>query len=163
MRSLVLLAMLITLPGTAFAGSFVSLQGNDVDAGSIEAIGTPAPKVVKPEPVRPALAPGHEMIRIADVDGKQKIFRTEAWLGGSPVTYVTTATAFDLAALKQRGIDVASTREQLLSPPTLVASTPKADDEVAGIDRVDTTGSVSRKLPPLDAANLKLRPALGDS
>lgn len=160
MRSLVLLVTLMALPGTAFAGSFAKAGDIGIDAGSIQTIGAPAPKPAA-APVDPSLGPGHELIRIAEVDGKQRIFRTEAWLGGSPVTYVTAATSADIAALKQRGIDVASTKEQMMLPGVAVASSDTKTD-MAGIDRADTTGSLDPvKLKPLDTAGLKLRTNLG--
>ena len=166
MRSLVLMAVLLIAPGTAFAGSFTTIADRAVDAGSIISVGVAAPKVA-PAPKKPTLLPGHEVIRLKQADGKTEIFRTEAWLGGSPVTYVTTATPDDLAVLKERGIDVASTLEQTLAPNVLQAAKSGGTPEVAGVDRHETTGSLGAgakaapAVKPLDAGDLKLRPTLG--
>lgn len=168
MRSLFLLAILLSVPGTAYAGSFVTISDRAVGAESIIAIGVPTPKVA-PAPKQPTLQPGHEAIRLKKVEGKTKIYRTEAWLGGSPVTYVTTATPEDLAALKKRGIDVASTSEQPLAPAVLEAAKPNETPDVAGVDRQETTGSLAagaKVVPvakPLNPDSLKLRTTLGDS
>ena len=35
------------------------------------------------------LAPGTQKIEIRDIDGVKKIYRTEAWMGGSPAVYVS--------------------------------------------------------------------------
>ncbi len=167
MRSLALMALLVAMPGTAFAGSFTTIADRDVDAGSIVSIGVPAAKPA-PAAKQSTLLPGDELIRLKHADGKTEIYRTEAWLGGSPVTYVTTASKADLAALKLRGIDVASTDEQTLAPAVLEAATSSEDTPaVAGVDRQETTGSVhddnGTTPAALDADGLRLRPALGKS
>ena len=86
------------------------------------------------------------------------------------MTYVTTATPDDLAVLKKRGIDVASTSEQPLAPAILEAAKPHEVPDVAGVDRQETTGSLGSRrqgraavAKPLNPNSLKLRPALGDS
>jgi hypothetical protein len=38
------------------------------------------------------LKPGTQKVEIREVNGELKVFRTEAWLGGSPVTYVSKAS-----------------------------------------------------------------------
>jgi len=38
-----------------------------------------------------ALEPGQQRIEVRDVNGEKKIFRTEAWFGGSPVVMVSKA------------------------------------------------------------------------
>ncbi len=169
MRSLVLLAALLSVPGPALAGSFTTISDRAVGADSIISIGVPGPKVA-PVQTGPTLAPGSEKIRLKTVDGKTKIYRTEAWLGGSPVTYVTTGTEADLAALKSEGIDIADTGEQLLSPT--LKPEPAQTPQLAGVDRNETTGSLNGDgtatphgkpgaepaVKPLDADSLKLRP-----
>ena len=164
MRSLVLAAVLMAAPGTAFAGSFTVIADRAVDAGSIMSIGVPAPKVA-PAPKETVLAPGHELISLRQVDGKTKIYRTEAWLGGSPVTYVTTATPEELAALKKRGINIASTQDQPLAPDVLEAARTGNAQQAAGVATDETTGSVGAgakaAVKPVNAGSLQLRPALG--
>lgn len=170
MRSLVLLAAVLCVPGPALAGSFTTISDRAVGADSIMSIGVPAPKAAAPAPKAATLAPGSEKIRLESSNGTTKIYRTEAWLGGSPVTYVTTGSEADLALLKNRGIDVAASGEQLLAPDVLPAAAPAGAPQVAGVDSKETTGSVddaktaspeARAEPavrPLDAGSLKLRP-----
>jgi hypothetical protein len=45
------------------------------------------------------LAPGEQIFEVRDVDGQKMIYRTEGWLGGSPVTMVSKASEADLIAL----------------------------------------------------------------
>lgn len=45
-----------------------------------------------------AIAPGTQKIEIREQDGERRIFRTEAWMGGSPVLFVSKAPAETVAA-----------------------------------------------------------------
>ena len=58
---------------------------------------------------------GEQIIEVREVDGQMMIYRTEGWLGGSPVTMVRKASDMDLVALG-------------VSPPseTHIADLPKA-------------------------------------
>lgn len=47
----------------------------------------------------PALATGQQRMELRTVSGTQKLYRTEAWLGGSPVVFVSTPTPEMIAAL----------------------------------------------------------------
>lgn len=165
MRSFALLTILLAMPGTVFAGSFMTIDTPLDNAGSIMTIGGTAP-VAKPAAEAPVLAPGHEIIQLKQVDGKMKIYRTSAWLGGSPVTYVTTATPHDIASLQRRGVDVASSKPQPISTETVVASE-EPQPTAGSVDSTEMTGAISSeggKASPgaaLDAKDLKLRPVLG--
>ena len=81
----------------ALAGSIEPLAGA-TSAGSIQTITCPSCPALKPK-YKPstyhvdAIAPGTQKIEIRDVNGERKIFRTEAWMGGSPVLFVTKAPA----------------------------------------------------------------------
>ena len=64
--------------------------------GSIETISCadcPALKETKRETtyVVPDIAPGTQKVEIREIDGERKLFRSEAWLGGSPVVFVSRA------------------------------------------------------------------------
>ncbi len=70
----------------------------------------------KKDYVVPTLAPGSlQSSEIRDVDGEKKLYRTEGWMGGSPVVFVTKAPA-----------------------EPMTASAPPADN----IDRASTTAAV---------------------
>ena len=49
------------------------------------------------------LEPGEQIIEVREVDGEKKIYRTEGWLGGSPVTMVSKASEANLIALGLAG------------------------------------------------------------
>lgn len=169
MRSFVLLAIAMALPGTALAGTILTVDSADTGAGSIITFAASAPEVAarpKPAAETPAIAPGQELVRITHADGKTKIYRTSAWLGGSPVTYVTAATPEDLAALKSQGIDVASSKPQMLQAPTMIAASDPSSNDLRGVDTHETTGAVpegsaSETVRPIDVKSLRLRQNLG--
>ncbi|TCP88987.1 hypothetical protein C8J31_102156 [Rhizobium sp. PP-CC-2G-626] len=98
------------LAGLAFASAIPALTPSSVLASSIEYLGTPpasAPSVtvlhctdcpaLKPDAravtyVVPDLAPGTDRTEVKDINGEMKLVRAEAWLGGSPVTFVSKAS-----------------------------------------------------------------------
>lgn len=51
----------------------------------------------KVEPAALELAPGTQKIEIRNVGGVMKVYRTEAWLGGSPVVVVSKASDAEIA------------------------------------------------------------------
>ncbi|MGB3815871.1 MAG: plant virulence effector HPE1-like domain-containing protein [Shinella sp.] len=61
-----------------------------------------------------AIAPGTQKIEIREQDGERRIFRTEAWMGGSPVLFVSKAPAERVVAadadkpVDAVGVDAAS-------------------------------------------------------
>ncbi|WP_313193223.1 plant virulence effector HPE1-like domain-containing protein [Shinella zoogloeoides] len=85
------------LAAPAFADSIRPLAGA-VSADSIETIrcgDCPAlkPKVKAATYHVDAIAPGTQKIEVREENGERKIFRTEAWMGGSPVVFVSKAPA----------------------------------------------------------------------
>ncbi|MEQ8305520.1 MAG: plant virulence effector HPE1-like domain-containing protein [Hoeflea sp.] len=77
------------------------------------------------------LEPGEQIFEVREVDGEQKIYRTEGWLGGSPITMVSKASEADLIAL---GIVEPESAE----PATAVADAPAAVDGAADDSPVET-------------------------
>ncbi|MCJ8517582.1 hypothetical protein ABID21_000353 [Pseudorhizobium tarimense] len=59
----------------------------------------------------PVLEPGVQKTEVVEIGGEKKVLRTEAWLGGSPVVYVskvhdwTFANSSMLASSSRDGID----------------------------------------------------------
>lgn len=98
------------LAGIAFASALPALTPLSVRASSIDYVYTPpasAPSVtvlhctdcpaLKPDVravtyVVPDLMPGTDRTEIKDIHGEMKRVRAEAWLGGSPVTFVSKAS-----------------------------------------------------------------------
>ncbi|KQV68202.1 plant virulence effector HPE1-like domain-containing protein [Rhizobium sp. Root1220] len=120
MRQIFLGAVIVFAAGTAFASS-IEVIGKDAraDRGSItrEICQSCPPLQVEQEKrdyVVPTLAPGAmQASEIRDVDGEKKLYRTEGWMGGSPVVFVTKAPAEPMTAsapaVPAEGVDLAST------------------------------------------------------
>ncbi|ARM87238.1 hypothetical protein RHEC894_CH00897 [Rhizobium sp. CIAT894] len=95
-----------------FFGAAVLLMAGPVMASSIEVVGTAAPRAdgsivtescadcpplqadaTKKDYTVPELKPGVlQASEVRDVGGEKKIYRTEGWMGGSPVLFVSKAT-----------------------------------------------------------------------
>ena len=45
-----------------------------------------------------AITPGTQKVEVREENGQRKIFRTEAWMGGSPVLFVSKAPAVTVEA-----------------------------------------------------------------
>ena len=142
MRAPVALAAL-SLAGMAHAGSIDMVKSlpPGAAAASIVKLGCtdcppPAPKKLAYNV--PALKPGEQKLELRMVNGKEKLFRTDAWLGGSPVVFVSTPTAEMIAELKAParkphdpmgdGIDnaakTAAVPELAPAPPVAAAAAP---------------------------------------
>ncbi|HEY0121147.1 MAG TPA: plant virulence effector HPE1-like domain-containing protein [Rhizobium sp.] len=76
------------------------------------------PQVVKKEYVVPELTPGTQSIVVRDIDGQKKVVRTEAWMGGSPVVFISKPTPEALAAANTApdGIDMTAKTAALPKP-----------------------------------------------
>jgi hypothetical protein len=89
--------------------SLVSLVAASAHASSIEAVitgGSKGPSITQmpcnqcPPPVVkksssyvvPEIAPGTEHVEIREINGEKHLVRTEAWLGGSPIVFVSKAS-----------------------------------------------------------------------
>ena len=117
-----------------FLGAAVLLMAGSAMASSIEVIGkTAAPadgsivtescaacpplqaELIKKDYTVPELKPGVlQASEVRDVGGEKKIYRTEGWMGGSPVVFVSKATpeamiAAAPSAPSADGIDMSAT------------------------------------------------------
>ena len=116
--------------GSAMASSIQSIDSKtETGAGSIiDKVCTdcPAlePKVVKKEYVVPDLTPGTQSFIVRDIDGQKKVVRTEAWMGGSPVVFISKPTpeALEAAGVPTDGIDTTAMTAAL--PDSAKAKTP---------------------------------------
>ena len=96
MRVLMLAGAMLLGAAAAHAASSIENVRTDNTERSIEHItcescGPVRSKAVAEQP-EVSLKPGEQKIEIREVDGVQKVFRTEAWFGGSPVVVVSKAT-----------------------------------------------------------------------
>ncbi|MBB4115735.1 MULTISPECIES: plant virulence effector HPE1-like domain-containing protein [Rhizobium] len=117
-----------------FLGAAILLMAGSAMASSIEVVGKTAPRadgsivtescancpplqaeVSKKDYTVPELKPGVlQASEIRDVGGEKKIYRTEGWMGGSPVVFVSKATpeamlAAAPSAQPADGIDMSAT------------------------------------------------------
>lgn len=96
MRTLLIFAVLLAA-APAFAGSFEPVSGMTT-AGSIETVSCDDCPALKPKREAStyhvdAIDPGTQKVEIREANGERKIYRTEAWMGGSPVLFVSKAPA----------------------------------------------------------------------
>lgn len=95
-----------------FLGAAILLMAGPVMASSIEVVGKIAPRaegsivtescadcpplqaeLTKKDYTVPELKPGaFQASEVRDVGGEKKVYRTEGWMGGSPVVFVSKAT-----------------------------------------------------------------------
>jgi hypothetical protein len=157
MRMAFILAFATATAGSAVAGSIDMIKtgekGSSVDYIQCAAC---AAEAKPPEaPAAPTLRPGEQKIEIRTVNGQKLIFRTEAWLGGSPVVMVSKAPSGDAAS---QAADAQPSDD--MPPP------------INMIDRNATTSAVSADMggpPPLgadrkmggDAPKMGARPPMG--
>jgi 3-oxoacyl-[acyl-carrier-protein] synthase III len=117
MRSIILTAAFVLAGGSAMASSILPVESNPNDnAGSIisetcDHCPAPKPKLKNKSYVVPELQTGTQTTEIRDINGERKVVRIEAWMGGSPVTFISKATPEALAAagVSTDGIDPTAT------------------------------------------------------
>lgn len=143
MRAVILLSFLLAA-GTASAESTISLKGlpaGSKSESSIIRIGCtdcPTPKPKTAGYVVPDVPHGQSHFELKLVKGEQMIYRADAMLGGSPVTFISKATPEWIAALKLKPLE-------------------ETADAKDGIDTTATTSSLANA--PLPPALKKLLPA----
>lgn len=116
MRSFFLTVACVLAGSSAMASSIQPIDGKLLDRNSSivdkTCVQCPPlkPPAVEKEYVVPTLTPGTQSIAIRSIDGEKKVVRTEAWMGGSPVVFVTKPTPEALAAAGESidGIDTAA-------------------------------------------------------
>ncbi|NLS17895.1 hypothetical protein HGP16_15130 [Rhizobium sp. P40RR-XXII] len=115
MRSFFLTLACVLASGPAMASSIQSIDGT-MQSGDSSIVDKSCancpplkPKVAEKEYTVPTLTPGTQSIVVRSVDGEKKVVRTEAWMGGSPVMFVSKPTPEALAASSEPvdGIDLA--------------------------------------------------------
>jgi hypothetical protein len=102
MRMILLAGMMSIAAAMAHAESSIDAVTTSSESTSIDRItcSACAPlKTANEEEPELVLKQGTQKVEIREVNGVMKVFRTEAWLGGSPVTYVSKAST-DLIDMK---------------------------------------------------------------
>ena len=141
MRLNILIIALLSSATMAQAGSIEAIRtGKDV-ARSVEKISCPS-CVRKPKKVESVveLTPGTQKIEIREVAGVRKIYRTESWLGGSPVVMVSKALPDDAPVVAEAKPDDA---DKVATVPATISEQPAASAEADMIDEKSTTAAVT--------------------
>jgi hypothetical protein len=96
MRTLLPTLAFALLAAPALASSIEPVTGNPAKATSIETVSCADCPPLKEKPkgetyfVAP-IDPGTQKVEIREANGERKMFRTEAWMGGSAVVFVSKA------------------------------------------------------------------------
>jgi hypothetical protein len=153
---LVLTTILVLASGTAFGSSITSLSGSPNAVPSVvikHCDDCPAPT---PAPDRsayrvPGLPSGTQKVEVREIDGEKKLVRTEAWLGGSPVTFVSKLQDWE----KDSAVAGVEPSANAPTQAPVHAAAPARD----GIDTAATTSAVSpeRAAGPLAMDHFDLR------
>ncbi len=117
MRPMILTAAFVLIGSSAMASSFLPIDGTTRTSGNsiqpMACVDCPPikPVVAKNNYVVPVLPVGTQTTVVREINGEQKVVRTEAWLGGSPVVFVGKASPEALAAagVAPDGIDLGAT------------------------------------------------------
>jgi hypothetical protein len=96
MRTLPATFALMLLAAPALAGSIEPVGGAALSGSSVSAINCADCPALKPKRKSDAyhvdaIAPGTQKVEVREANGERRIFRTEAWMGGSPVLFVSKA------------------------------------------------------------------------
>ncbi|MDP9808430.1 hypothetical protein J2W42_001268 [Rhizobium tibeticum] len=153
MRQVFFAAIAVFAAGSACASS-IEVVGKDtrINGGSISQESCPSCPALEPverkkDYVVPTLAPGSlQSSEIRDVDGEKKLYRTEGWMGGSPVVFVTKAPAEPMTASAPPAdnIDHASTTAAVIG------------GDVRPI-AANVVGAPKEQTAPLDVSTFELR------
>lgn len=89
--------------GSAMASSIIAVEPDRNSGASVTTeTCTDCPPLVKRDKysyVVPSLQNGPQSTKVEKINGQDKIVRTETWMGGSPVVFISKATPQALASL----------------------------------------------------------------
>ncbi len=183
MRFHLMLTTALVVAGPALASS-IDKVGVVTRAGSIvvkSCTDCPAPKPVERHDTYlvPALKSGTQTVELKDINGQKKMVRTEAWMGGSPVVYISAPPQPDgappvVAAPEPSAatvitapvvVSAISTQTQAIEAAaiTMVPATRDGIDQTTTTSAVetdpaaDTPVETAAAIKPLDASNFELR------
>lgn len=149
-----------------FLGAAILLMAGSAMASSIEVIGKAAPRaaegsivtescadcpplqaeITKKDYTVPELKPGAvQASEVRDVGGEKKIYRTEAWMGGSPVVFVSKATPEAMIAAAPS------------APPADGIDMNATTAAVIGSDARPVAAGMAEQPAPLNVSEFKLR------
>jgi hypothetical protein len=145
MRTLLFTVASLLAAGSATASSVeVVKAGQDANnsVSQLSCTHCPPPVVTKKTSyVVPDVAPGTDRVELKQIDGEMKLVRTEAWLGGSPVVFITKASE---EAVKAAQLEMAPPTEHLgKAPADALPVEAQATATLSVIDGTVKTGAVS--------------------
>ncbi len=158
MRSLLITAALFCAAGTAAASSIEDVVSGEAVHSSVATISCAECPPLQPKKkssyVVPELEPGTDRVELKEIDGKLKSVRTEAWLGGSPVVFVSKASeeAITAAALEADQAHPAHASTSRSAPPSVAIDVTAKTSSVGTLSRVEPVSAAmagaSREFDP---------------
>ncbi|MGX5665340.1 plant virulence effector HPE1-like domain-containing protein [Rhizobium daejeonense] len=155
MRNLVLTSILLAAAAPAHASSIEvvgpqAAKGNSIIVMSCANCPAPQEVQVKRSYVVPHVAGGKQSAEIIEVNGEKKLKRTEAWMGGSPVVFMSKAEGW---ATDGSVVTAAGPQEDGIDAQATTAAVPVAAPAPAA-----TAGMTGPSEPkPLDVTTFDLR------
>ncbi|MCT7663055.1 plant virulence effector HPE1-like domain-containing protein [Shinella kummerowiae] len=150
MRTLLPAFAFVLLAAPAFAGSIEPVDTAASAGSSIEAISCNDCPPLKPKRELSTyhvddIAPGTQKVEIREADGERKIFRTEAWMGGSPVLFVSKAPVETTQAAEvEKPVEENATATETVD----ASAKTSAVDETAARKAATATMASSREFDP---------------
>ena len=140
--------------------SLIGLAAAPAHASSIEAVATGdthvvsvtempcghcPPLVVKKSTsyVVPDIENGTERVEMKEINGEMRVLRTEAWLGGSPVLFVTKASEDVIKAAEAARLAKGEAAAVVIDPIPAAATASASITLTPGVDPVAKTASLS--------------------
>jgi hypothetical protein len=158
------LTLVIALSGApAFSASITNLGGTPDVAPSVvhsrcDNCPAPTPPADRSTYTVPSLQTGTQRTEVLDIGGEKKRFRTESWLGGSPVVIVSKLQDWEKGSSTLAGV-------QPSAPDSAAPAVPPAPPS-DGVDLSATTSAVAGEQAvasakgtalPMEQFNLRLR------
>lgn len=158
MRALILTSLALVVGGPALAGSIETIvatpdKGNSIVKVTCDTCPVPKSREEISGYRVPSLPAGTQQVEVREIDGKKTLVRTEAWMGGSPVNYVSSSPMW----LDDKGTALAGAKRPEggdgidLNAQTSAVITPDAKPVIAA-----SAGSITDP-PPLDVSGFQLR------
>lgn len=150
MRTLLPTFAFVLLAAPAFAGSIEPVATATSAGTSVETITCNDCPPLKPRRSLDAyhvdaIEPGTQKVEIREADGERKIFRTEAWMGGSPVLFVSKAPVETTQAAE---VEKPAEDDAAVTETVDATARTSAVDENAARKAVTATMASSREFDP---------------
>lgn len=155
MRILLSIVAAAAVATPALASSIESVTTGMTDNNSIETISCDTCPPLRERRMVPTyhvdpIEPGTQKVEIREVDGEAKIFRTEAWFGGSAVVHVKKASEEAIRAAQAHTLPVAGEKVDMVAMTSAV-------DASAARAVVAADASDAARAKALDASAFELR------